>query len=115
MELVCIVCPNGCHLSVEQSEDKVTVIGAKCNRGIKFGETEVTNPTRTLTSSVKSTVDGYNVVSVKTNGEIPKKLLFDVMRELSKVTLDTALPLGAVVISNILETGVDIVTTSAME
>ena len=51
-EMVCIVCPNGCHLKVSRDGDTIDVQGAKCKRGIAFGTTELTNPTRCVSHSV---------------------------------------------------------------
>lgn len=51
-EMVCIVCPNGCRLKVSRDGDKIDVQGAKCKRGVAFGTTELTNPTRSLTTTV---------------------------------------------------------------
>lgn len=50
--MVCIVCPNGCRLKVSRDGDKIDVQGAKCKRGVAFGTTELTNPTRSLTTTV---------------------------------------------------------------
>ena len=72
MEMVCIVCPNGCRLQVEKTSDGVNVRGARCKRGENFAVTELTCPTRSVTSSVRTTVADYPVVSVRTDGEIPK-------------------------------------------
>ena len=73
MELVCIVCPNSCRLTVTKKEGEVEVSGAKCKRGVNFAKEELTCPMRTVTSSVRTTVKGYPVVSVKTDGEVEKK------------------------------------------
>ena len=48
-ELICIVCPKGCHLKIDES---LNVTGNGCNRGIEYGINELTNPTRMVTSTV---------------------------------------------------------------
>ncbi len=115
MEMVCIVCPNGCRLQVSDDNGKITVDGAKCKRGVAFAETELTCPMRSVTSSVKTTVAGYPVVSVRTDGEIPKQKIFDFISVLSKFTLDKKVPIGTILISNVLNTGVNVITTTDME
>ena len=40
-ELVCIVCPNGCRLQVDD-EHGYTVTGNRCPRGAAYGKTECT-------------------------------------------------------------------------
>ena len=115
MQLVCIVCPNGCLLNVEKQHDDVVVHGAKCRRGEDFAKTEVTCPMRSLTTSIKTTLKNYPVVSVKTDGEIPKDKVMDVVNSLSQVTLETYLPIGAMVVENVLGLGVNVILTTQME
>ena len=51
-ELICITCPKGCHLKVDEENDyKVT--GNGCPRGAIYGKKECTHPTRVVTSTVK--------------------------------------------------------------
>ena len=40
-ELICIVCPRGCHLKVDA---ELNVTGNACPRGIVYGKKEVTAP-----------------------------------------------------------------------
>ena len=49
-EFICIVCPKGCHLKVD---DEGNVTGHTCIRGEKYGKQEAVDPKRTLTSTVK--------------------------------------------------------------
>lgn len=114
MEMVCIVCPNGCRLTVDKQGDEVTVAGARCKRGENFAKTELTCPTRTVTSSVKTTVKGYPVLSVKTDGEIPKDKIFPLMKLLADYTLNKPVPLGTVLLKNVLGTQVNVITTTEM-
>lgn len=115
MEMVCIVCPNGCRLEVEKSGGVVTVNGAKCKRGENFAQTELTCPTRSVTSSVRTTVCDYPVVSVRTDGEIPKDKIFELINVLGKFTLDKRVPIGTILIKNVCGTEVNVVTTTDME
>lgn len=115
MEMVCIVCPNGCRLSVEQKEGEIVVSGNKCKRGESFAVNELTNPTRSVTTSVKTTVAGYPVVSVKTDGEIPKSKIFDLMTLCNHIVVDKPLPIGSTLAVNLFGTGVRLITTTEME
>ena len=51
-ELICIVCPKGCHLKVDEEKD-FAVTGNGCPRGAEYGKKELTNPTRVITSTVR--------------------------------------------------------------
>ena len=89
----------------------VTVTGNRCPRGAAYGEKEVTNPTRIVTSTVR--VEGYpdTVVSVKTASDIPKGRIDDCMKALADVTAATPIHVGDVIVENVADTGVNIVAT----
>ena len=107
-EIICIMCPMGCHLTVTQNGDEVNVTGNGCNRGVVFAKEEITCPKRIVTTSVKT---GKGVKSCKTTQPVPKSMIFDVMREVEKLRLKDA-KFGDVVIKNVLNTGADIVITA---
>lgn len=115
MDMVCIVCPNGCRLNIENTDGEITVTGAKCKRGEAFAKTELTCPTRSVTSSVKTTIADYPVVSVRTDGEIPKEKIFEFIGVLSKFTLDKKVPIGTILIKGVCGTNVNVITTTEME
>ena len=53
-ELTCIICPKGCNIKVEVEDGKViSVEGNTCKRGYDYAFSEVTNPVRTLTSTIR--------------------------------------------------------------
>ena len=56
-EIICTVCPIGCHILAEGTKEEITSIeGYTCNRGKEYGTREFLHPVRILTSTVK--VDG---------------------------------------------------------
>lgn len=107
-ELICIVCPKGCHLKVDE-ENGYKVTGNGCPRGAAYGEKELVNPTRVITSTVKVESKQARRVPVKTAGDIPKSKIYDVMNELNKVTVKAPVQVGDVVIPDVLGLGVDII------
>ena len=106
-EFICIVCPRGCRITMDE-EGNIT--GNLCKRGIDYVKTEVTNPTRIVTSTVKTIFPELPRVSVKTDKPVPKGLIMDVMKELSKITIDKPMEIGTV-IKNILNTDANVVLT----
>ena len=48
-ELICINCPRGCLLQVEQQGEEITVTGNFCSKGIPYAKQEITDPQRVLT------------------------------------------------------------------
>lgn len=110
--LVCIVCPMGCRLEVEESN--MAVSGNQCPRGEVYAKNELTAPKRVVTSTVKVKGGIHKRLPVKTNGDIPKELIFDCMQEINKIRIESPIKVGDIVINNILGTGVDIVATRNM-
>ncbi|MBR2371340.1 MAG: DUF1667 domain-containing protein [Clostridia bacterium] len=116
VKLTCIACPMGCPLSVEMDGDKViSVTGNTCPRGKVYGEKEVTNPTRIVTSTVKVSGGESVMVSVKTKNDIPKGKIFDVVKALKDVEIPAPVKIGDVVIADVAGTGVDIVATKNVD
>lgn len=111
-EMVCIVCPIGCHLEVNTQTLNVT--GNACPKGDKYGKEELTDPRRVITSTVRIKGGSYGRIPVKTNGSIPKDLNFKCMKELAKVELIAPVKVGDIVIQNLLDTGVDVVACRNM-
>ena len=111
-ELICIGCPMGCQLTVNMEDaDNITVTGNTCPRGEAYGKKEVTNPTRIVTSSVKINDGTIARVSVKTEKDIPKGKIFDIMKEIREVTVTAPIHIGDVIIKNVADTGVDVIAT----
>ncbi|WP_432664550.1 DUF1667 domain-containing protein [Wukongibacter baidiensis] len=116
-EMVCIVCPIGCHLTVTKDDGEplgYSVTGNKCKRGIEYGIKELTNPTRVITSTVKIKNAHLRRLPVKTNGAIPKDLNFECMRLINSIEVVAPIKMGDVIVKNILGTGVDLVASRSM-
>ena len=109
-ELICIGCPKGCHLHVDENNN-YEVTGATCEKGVAYGKIELTDPRRVLTSTVKINGAALARCSVKTSAPIPKGMLFEVMAELNGAELESPVKIGDVVIKNVCSTGADVVAT----
>ena len=117
VELTCISCPLGCPLKVEtDSSGKVLkVTGNTCKRGEEYGKKEVTNPTRTVTSTVRLLGGTAPVVSVRTQTDIPKEKIFQCMEEIRKAAAEAPVRIGDVILVNVAGTGVSVVATTNAE
>lgn len=113
-QMTCIVCPNGCRLQIEESGGVWKVTGNRCKRGEAFAVSEITNPVRTICSTVATIFPDIPVVPVRVSGEIPKERIFDVMDEINKVTVTKRLKRGTAVIENVLGLGVNVIVTSGI-
>lgn len=111
-EFNCIGCPRGCLLRVEEENGEFTVSGNSCENGRKFAVSEMTEPKRTICSTVKTVFADVPVLPVRVSADIPKDKIFEVMREINSVTLDKRISGGDAVIENVLDLGVDVISTS---
>ena len=112
-ELVCIVCPKGCRLRVDEEND-FAVTGNSCPRGAQYGREECTNPTRVVTSTVAVSGGVHPRCPVKTKAPIPKSKMFDVMAALDGLVIPAPVALGQVIVPDVCGTGVDIVATRSV-
>ena len=114
-EIICTVCPRGCHIQVEGEGDKIlSVEGQGCKRGLEYASAEFAHPVRILTTLVK--LDGQNdLLPVRSNKPVPKGKLFDCMEVIRAATVKAPVNRYDVVVANICGTGVDIVATKTIE
>ena len=105
-KIVCIVCPNSCELNVD---DEMNVSGNLCPRGKEFALQEVSDPKRTVTTVCRTVFEDHPFVPVKSDGEIPKTLVKEAVREAGRHVVERRLSIGETEIENILDTGVNIV------
>ena len=112
-ELICINCPLGCPLAVTLEDGVATsVTGNTCKRGEVYGRKEVTDPTRIVTTSVP--VDGSaseRMVSVKTERDIPKDRIFDVMGQIRQSRATAPVEIGDIIVADVCGTGVNVIAT----
>ena len=111
-DYICIVCPRGCHIHVDENGD---ITGNSCPRGLQYVKNEITCPMRMLTSTVRVESESYSRCPVISTGELPKDKVQAAVRALDNVVIKAPVKIGQVVLSNILDTGVDIVTTRSIE
>lgn len=111
-EMICIGCPMGCYLTVDYVGIKILdVSGSRCKVGLQYAEKELSNPERTLTTTVKVKHGNLPLVSVRTNKPIPKSRIFDAMDLLAKVEVEAPIKIGDPIIENIFDIGINIVAT----
>lgn len=116
-EMICIVCPMGCRLTLQEDEREETgykVLGNQCHRGVDYGIMEQINPTRALTSTVKIKNASLNRLPVRTDHPIPKAKLFECMQILNHIEVGAPINMGDIVVENVLNTGVNIIASRSM-
>lgn len=115
-EIICTGCPMGCPLEVVMKNGEVVKVnGNSCKKGEVYAKKECTNPKRILTSSVGVKDGVEEVVSVKTERDIPKEKILQCMKELKNIVVDAPIHIGDIIVKNISETGIDIIATKEVE
>ena len=119
-EFTCIVCPNGCSITAEAEpkEDGTYIVrsirGAACPRGTAYVEQELTDPRRTISTSVLVKGGEPPLASVRLTAPIPKGKIFAAMQEIKRHTLTAPVEAGTVVISHLLGYEADVIVTKSV-
>lgn len=112
-DLVCIVCPRGCRLKVDEESFEVT--GNSCPRGAEYGANELRDPKRVITSTVITNSTVHPRLPVKTDAQIRKPLIFKAMALLDGLEVKVPIAAGDIVLADILGTGVNFVATRSID
>lgn len=109
-EMICILCPMGCHLTIDVANDyKVT--GNSCPKGEYYGKEELIAPKRVVTSIIRVKGGIHHMVPVKTDKPIPKELVFECMDLLKDIKIESPRKKGDIILKDILGTTSNIVLT----
>lgn len=114
-EIICTVCPRGCHIQVEGEGEKIlSVEGYSCKRGLEYANAEFAHPVRILTTTVKMAGQKNDLLPVRSSKPLPKEKLFDCMALIREAEVKLPVKRYDVVIADICGTGVDIVATKTV-
>ena len=108
-EMICITCPKGCHLQIDEATLKVA--GNGCPRGVIYAQNELTNPKRTVTSTVAISGSFLARCPVRTSAPIPKDRMKDLIAALKEIRLTSPVRTGDVVLANVFDSGADVIVT----
>ena len=110
-ELICITCPKGCVTKVWKENGDIKIEGKICKKGREYIKQEYIEPKRVLTSTVVVEPSAVKRLPVRPRGAIPKKKLFMAMNRLSRIRVAPPIKIGDVIISNFLNTGIDVIAS----
>lgn len=111
-QMICIICPRGCTITAKTGE-QITVTGNACKRGEDYAIAELTNPTRTVTSTVRVKNRYDTMVSVKTENPIPKGKMADAMTIIRSAEAEAPIKIGDVILKDVF--GTKIIATKAVK
>ena len=114
-EIICTVCPRGCHIQVEGEGEKIlSVEGQGCKRGQEYASAEFAHPVRILTTLVKIAGVSNDLLPVRSSKPLPKEKIFDCMDVIRATCVKLPVNRYDVIVPNICGTGVDIVATKTV-
>ena len=88
MEMICIICPIGCHLTVEKLDDnKLSVSGNRFPHGERYAYEELLEPKRVVCTMVKTrksdgdlTLAGIARIPVRTEKGFPQEKIPELLK-----------------------------------
>ena len=116
-EIICIICPLACRVTVNIDEEG-TIISANnylCKEGGKYAIAEYKFPGRILTTTILTEDSSCKLLPVRTSGPVPKERLMEVMYFLSQIKVKPPVTIGQVILPDIRNTGVDLVSTDELK
>ena len=113
---LCIGCPLGCRLEVEEDEGQniVEVRGFSCKKGKTFAVQEHSDPRRMVTTTIRVSNGRWARLPVRTQEAIPKDKVLELCESLRTLSLEAPIEIGKVVLANALNTGIDVVASRSM-
>ena len=112
----CIVCPNGCVVETRSEDGRLLSLkGNKCKRGEEYVQQELTDPRRTIATTVPISGASLPLCSVRLNRPIPKREIFRVMREIDGVRLAAPVKIGQIVLENVCGLDSDVIVTKNLD
>ena len=113
---LCIGCPLGCRLEVDEDEEGhiVEIRGFSCKRGKIYAEQEHTAPQRMVTTTVNIIGGRHARLPVKTSAPVPKDAVVAVCRSLRPVTVCAPIQMGDIIATDVLNTGANVIASCDM-
>ena len=95
--------------------ETITTAGALCRRGDAYVRQELTNPCRTISSSVLVTGGESDLVSVRLTSPIPLAKIPEAMEMIRCLRIKAPVAAGDVLLPNLLETGSNVIATRSVK
>jgi CxxC motif-containing protein len=121
-ELTCITCPMGCRLVAETSASGgasggLVVTGNRCPRGAAYAREELLAPKRTVTATCRAarSSSGARRIPCKTAAPFPKERVDELLKAIYAIEVTLPVERGAVLLSDALGLGIDVVATRTLK
>lgn len=115
-EWTCIICPIGCSLVLEATEEGeiVSVQGNRCPRGTEYAKQEFLRPMRMLTTTMRIRGAMYPRIPVVSSAALPKDDMMLLMEKINHGSCTAPVEVGEVLMKDPLGIGVDVLASRSM-
>ena len=112
-KIICIGCPLGCetNLKIDDQGEMIKITGYKCKEGRQYVLEEFRSPVRVFTATVLTQNSARLLFPVRTNRPLLKTQLKEASKALMGVKVKPPIRVGQIILSNLMNTGVDVIAT----
>jgi CxxC motif-containing protein len=112
-KVICVGCPLGCRttLRIDHHGDVVKITGYKCKEGRQYVVEEYRSPVRIFTATILTEKSAKPLLPVRTDRPILKSKLKEAALTLVRLKAIPPVRIGQVIVSNILNTGANVIAT----
>ncbi len=110
--IICTTCPVGCSLQVTHDVGQICQIeGNACKRGLDYARSELQDPRRMVTTTVRVRGGTQPLLPVHTARPFPKPAIFALLSALRQLEVAAPLHIGQPVLANALGSGIDVLAS----
>jgi CxxC motif-containing protein len=114
-KVICVTCPKGCTLTVTREGQTIVKVDNGCKRGHEYARQELTDPRRMVATSVRIKNSLHPLLPVYTSAPFPKPRIPELLAILREVEINAPVSLDQTILTNVLETGIDIYASKEMK
>jgi CxxC motif-containing protein len=115
-KLICIRCPRGCEIQTVFDGYEITEItGNFCKMGIDYVKDEISDPKRTVTTTVKIINGEMPLLPVWTESPIPKENVDKLLKQLLNIEIEAPVKKNDIVLKNIFDSGINVVASCSIK
>lgn len=110
-DLICICCPQGCHLSVDTDGKEYHISGFRCPRGKNYAVSEVTDPRRIVTAVIPVNDPHNPTIAIRTTAPCPKAMIPGLLNRLYRKKIKMPVKNGDIIWKNVDNSGISVIVT----
>jgi len=106
----CNKCKNNCSIEIVNINSHAYYSGYKCSKGLSDAKSHLNQEDKILTARAILTNAKMSTIPVRTTDKIPFSLIPDAIKIIENTKVKAPIEKGTVIIENILDTGINVVT-----